>query len=259
MCARLDSTVPSSGSREPRTTPGCGSSSRAGSPHAEAGGGAGRRSRHRRDRDRGGRGERPRQAARAPAASVPAPAPHAHPHAPLDVVSLGSQRRRVRVRHRRLRRAAGPGAGARSVGRHRRLLARAHRRSLSKRRRRGCRDRDRLRPARHAPAAVGSPTTSRRARAAGCRRDRPELNQRRTLGAGRPRPANVSALVAASGSGGRCGAGGDPRSAGNGLRRVGRASGGHRSVHDDRLPGRLRGVRALRGCSCSDPIPRSRP
>ena len=40
---------------------------------------------------------------------------------------------------------------------------------------------------------------------------------------------------------------GDPRSAGHGLRAAGGASGGHRPLHDDRLPGRLCGVRALAG------------
>ncbi len=127
------------------------------------------RSRHHRDRDRSGRGQRPRQAARAPA-PPPALTAHAHPHAALDIIPIRPQRRRLRVCHRRLHRAAGPCAGPCSSGRHRRLLARAHRRSLPKRRRRRCRDRDRLWPSRQAPVTIGSQATTRRVQAGNARR-----------------------------------------------------------------------------------------
>ena len=39
----------------------------------------------------------------------------------------------------------------------------------------------------------------------------------------------------------------DPRAAGDGLRGARRPAGGHRPLHDDRLPGRLRALRALAG------------
>ena len=40
-------------------------------------------------------------------------------------------------------------------------------------------------------------------------------------------------------------AGRDPRAAGDGVRRARRRAGGVRALHDDRLPGRLRGLRAV--------------
>ena len=52
-------------------------------------------------------------------------------------------------------------------------------------------------------------------------------------------------IVAAFGRRRRRRARGDPGPAGHGVRRARRAAGGHRPLHDDRLPRRLRAVRAL--------------
>ena len=221
---------------------------------------AGRWARHRRDRDRGGRGERPRQAARAQASSVAALASHADPHAALDVVSLRSQRRRVRVRHRRLRGAAGPGAGARAVGAApsptractpaftTRATSRPAPRSGSARRH-----------ARHARAAVGPPTTSCRVRAGGCRAvSRSELNPGRTLGAGRARRcAPISARgCERTSSPVSCW----PRSSFRRAWPTPSWPGCRRSPASTRRSPAWSATRCSgpRGCSCSDPTPRSR-
>jgi hypothetical protein len=116
----------------------------------------GSRTRPDRDRDRGDSGQRPGKAARAPTPALLAVASDAHPHAAVDVVSIWSRRRGIRVRHSRRHRAARNGAGAITVGKRRRVLARAYRRPLPKRRRGRDRDRDRIGPAGHALAVTRS-------------------------------------------------------------------------------------------------------
>ncbi len=215
-------------------------------------GAKGRRARPHRDRDRGGGGERARQAARAPAPSLPALAADAHPHAALDVVSLRSQRRRVRVRHRRLRRAA---------GHSRRCSSRWPAPSPT----RACTPAFTTRAtSRPAPRSGSAPAFSPRACAWVANDERSERSAMsaratgRALGAGRSRRAHLSALVAASGSGRRGGAGRDPRSAGHGLR----ASwpGCRRSPGSTRRSPAWSATRCSgpRGCWCSAPTPRSR-
>ena len=61
------------------------------------------------------------------------------------------------------------------------------------------------------------------------------------------RRAQLPTDVAHLRSGRRGGARRHPRAAGHGLRRAGGAACGHRAVHDHRLPGRLRGLRAVEG------------
>ena len=185
--------------------------------------------------------------------------PHAHPHAALDLVSFRSQCRCVRVRNRRLRtscrcwrrcsfpwQAPLPTRACTSV-----FTTRAMSRPVP---------RSGSAPA-CSPHACRGGFASEEASGAGRRRsihDRAELYQGRTLGAGRSRGAHVPALVAARGPGGRGGAGRDPRSAGDGLRRARGAPRGHRSVHDDRLPASATRCSGPRGCWCSDPTLRSR-
>ena len=113
--------------------------------------------------------------------------------------------------------------------------------------------RDRRRPPRH---GLGGVRRALRARAGSI--EHAERERRRALGAGGSRRADVSALVAALGPRRRRRARRDPRSAGHGLRRAGRPAGGHRPLHDDRLPASATRCSAPRGCSCSAPTPRSR-
>ena len=54
-------------------------------------------------------------------------------------------------------------------------------------------------------------------------------------------------------------AGRDPRAPGHGVRRAGRPAGGQRPLHDGRVPGRLRDLRARRASSCSGRTRRSAP